>query len=382
MARAVPERELMPGLGGVRFDVAQKADDADIRRLLRENPMQGRIALSLERDPDYFKDACLPGETKLTIVAREKGRLVCVGACATRQRFVNGAVRRVGYLQGLRLDSTCAGRFDIVKRGYRFFQELQASAPADMYFTSIATDNLRARQLLEAGLSGMPCYEFLGEFVTLVLPVGRWSSNRSNDSASPDSVAPAPPLEELADYLNENNAAYQFAPCSGADELAALECLGLTLKDFHFVRRGGRIKGCAALWDQRAFKQWVIRGYRPGLRRARPLLNLAARLYGGLQLPPVGTTLAQALVSHVAGDADDTDSLVEAIDQLGIAAMRGKIKFLALGFAANDPRLAVARRKFPCREYRSRLYAVRWEEMGGSAADLDPRVLQPELALL
>ena len=164
--------------------------------------------------------------------------------------------------------------------------------------------------------------------------------------------------------------------------MADLECLGLKLKDFHLKRQGGRIKACAALWDQRGFKQWVVRGYHPVLCRARLLLNLAARLYGGLQLPPVGTILSQALVSHVAGSGDDTDSLVELIDQLGTAAMRGNIEFLTLGFAANDPRLKAARSKFLCREYRSRLYAVRWAEMGGPAAVLDHRVLQPELALL
>src|SRR4051794_19024058 len=35
-----------------RFDVATPADDAEIRRVLRENPMPGAIRLSLEREPD------------------------------------------------------------------------------------------------------------------------------------------------------------------------------------------------------------------------------------------------------------------------------------------------------------------------------------------
>src|SRR4051812_34220400 len=37
-----------------RFDVANQADDFEIRRLLRENPMPGKISISLEREPDYF----------------------------------------------------------------------------------------------------------------------------------------------------------------------------------------------------------------------------------------------------------------------------------------------------------------------------------------
>ncbi len=72
MARAVLECELTgTRKSRVQFALASEADDAEIRRLLRENPMPGQISLSLERDPNYFADAHLPGETKQTIIARE-----------------------------------------------------------------------------------------------------------------------------------------------------------------------------------------------------------------------------------------------------------------------------------------------------------------------
>jgi hypothetical protein len=59
-----------------------------------------------------------------------------------------------------------------------------------------------------------------------------------------------------------------------------------------------------------------------------------------------------------------------------------RIEFLTLGLAANDPSLALLRRKFKCREYRSRVYVVRWPGLGGSASELDGRCLGPEVALL
>ena len=170
MAGTTLDRKLMTArTGRVPFALATQADDADIRRLLRENPMPGQITLTLEREPDYFADAGLPGTVKQTIVANEGGRVVCVGSCATRERFVNGQPHRVGYLGGLRLDARVTGRFDILRRGYEFFRELQADNPADFYFTSIAADNAPARKFLERGLPGMPAYEFIGEFVTSVV---------------------------------------------------------------------------------------------------------------------------------------------------------------------------------------------------------------------
>src|SRR5688500_1397990 len=101
MAGALLERELKAA-GQVRFQVATRADDPEIRRLLRDNPMRGAVSISLEREPDYFTE--IPGEVRTTIIARADSRLVCIGSCAFRSRYVNGVPRRVGYLGALRLD--------------------------------------------------------------------------------------------------------------------------------------------------------------------------------------------------------------------------------------------------------------------------------------
>src|SRR5436305_15344875 len=109
MARTLLDRQLTARRANrVRFELATESDDFEIRRLLREQPMPGRISLSLERGSRYFADAALPNAEKQTIVAREFGRLVCVGSCAIRRCFVNGQPRRVGYLGGLRLAANVA----------------------------------------------------------------------------------------------------------------------------------------------------------------------------------------------------------------------------------------------------------------------------------
>jgi hypothetical protein len=370
-------RELTPARAGrVPFALATPADDAEIRRLLRENPMPGRIALTLEREPDYFADADLPGTEKQTVIASENNRVVCAGSCTIRERFINGQPRRVGYLGGLRLDARATGRFDILRRGYEFFRELQTDARADYYFTSIAADNALARKFLERGLPGMPAYEFADEFVTALLPVNSQSPN----SAPPEASTLEP--TELLDCLNNHGRHYQFAECWSGQELGALPALGLQAKNFHCVRVGGRVSAVAALWDQRAFKQTVIRGYAPWLAMARPAVNVAARIMDAPCLPAVGSTLAHAFVSHLAVDPEESGALIALIARLRISAAGRGIEFLTLGFAASDPRLASLRSHFRCREYRSRIYVVRWPGLGGSAHELDGRCLGPEVALL
>jgi hypothetical protein len=363
--------------GGVAFDVATERDDAAIRRLLRDNPMGGRVSLSLEREPSCFVDAGLPEETKHIIVARENGRVVCAGHCTIRPRHINGRPRRVGYLGGLRLAAGQGGRFDILRRGYEFFRELQDAASAEFYFTSIASDNHRARRFLERGLPGLPEYELAGEFVTVALPTGK--APQGNGSGRGPHV---PSFEEIADLLNRHQSAYQFSPCWSDAGLAALQTIGLTREDFLVHDDPGQPPVCAALWDQRSFKQTVVRGYAPGLARLRPVLNAVARCTGGPRLPDPGEPLALGYVSHLGVPVEDSSRLVRMLDELRRRARSRGLRYLALGFDANDPRLAAVRAGFRGRLFHNRLYVVRWPDRGASARELDARILAPEAALL
>ena len=182
MAGPVATCELKPRQA-ISFDLATEADDPEIRRLLRHNPMAGQITVSLEREPSYFTEAACTQLDHQTIVARENNRLICAGSCSFRTRFVNGRACRVGYLGGLRLDHAAAGRFDVLRRGYRFFRDLQHGN--DPHFTAIASDNTRAIRFLERAAPGMPAYNYAGEFVTAVLPV-RKRTRASCDSAERD----------------------------------------------------------------------------------------------------------------------------------------------------------------------------------------------------
>jgi hypothetical protein len=383
MAGSVLERKLTTTRSsGVEFHVASQSDDADIRRLLRENPMAGRISLTLEREPNYFADAEVEGETKQTIVARNAGRAVCVGQCTIRQCFINGTARRVGYLGGLRLDAQFAGRFDIVRRGYEFFRELQMGQAADFYFTSIATDNQPARRLLEANIRGLPTYEYVGELVTLIISTTATPRRSSTTTEVSSALSDSSSIAKWLLFLNSSNAGFQFSPCWNASDISAFEPLGLKFPDFRILTKDAEIMAGATLWDQRSFKQTVVRAYANPVAWTRAIFNATTLIHKQPRLPRAGSTLSAAFVSHVAIRENRESALIALMNQLRLTANSRGISMLVLGFASNDPRLAAVRRGFHCREYHSRLYVVRWPNIGGCSRDLDNRILGPEVALL
>jgi len=67
----------------VSFQAASAADDADLRRLLRDNPMQqGGLSLSFRREPSYFAACSVLGQSAEVFVGRDTqtGALAGVGA--------------------------------------------------------------------------------------------------------------------------------------------------------------------------------------------------------------------------------------------------------------------------------------------------------------
>ena len=378
MAGNILDRQLTaPAVGEIRFTLAHGDDDAAIRRLLHENPMRGEITLSFEREPNYFHDFEIEGAETQTILAYERDQLLCMGRCSIQRRFVNGQIQRVGYLADLRLDTQVQGHFDILRRGYQFFRELHHIEPPDFYFTSIAADNHRSIRLLERGLPGMPAYGFLCNFVTLLIPVPRNARRLRQFNCVRGS---SEHLAELVSCLNSHAKQNQLAAFWTEDDLLSLKNVGLALSDFQLVLDENKVIACAALWDQRRFKQIVVRAYSRKVSVARPWINLAAKLFGTPRLPPVNSKLAFGLLSPLAVPADKPElalTLVESV--LPIAAERG-LEFCAIGFAADDLRLKALQNHFRCREYNTRLYQVRWKDTNNPT--LDARPFLPELAFL
>lgn len=81
------------------FALADVADDAQIRRLLRDNPVPGAFSLALTREPAFFEGRPIEGPVHQTIVARrgDDPRVIGIGGRSVRTAFVDGAPVHLGY---------------------------------------------------------------------------------------------------------------------------------------------------------------------------------------------------------------------------------------------------------------------------------------------
>lgn len=364
---------------GVRYRIATLEDEAALHQLLRENDMMSRVRLSFEREPSYSAGTSLIGSSTTVIAydVQTPGRPVGMYVHATLPVHINGQGQEAGYLGMLRVNAVFRHRVRILKHGFASIPVLVKGPVVDaVCFTSIAHDNHPARRLLESNLKGMPVYQPDGELETLAISTarGQWS-----DRLRP---ATAQDIPALVEFYNRQAAAYQFSPFLTEGWLRNLSGArgGLELSDFMILEDNGTIHGCLALWDQRALKQSVIRGYRFPLNRLRWLYNLWATLTGRLCLPPVGTQLEAVFIAFMAFDRQGEPFVIEALRHV-LAVMREQGATIGvLGISPLNPVRDRLHEYFSPEVYRTCIDTVSWT--GKAPPHLDRRPPQPEVALL
>ena len=366
-----------------RFDVrvAAAADDEDVRRLLREHALPGDVALTFEREPDSAIAAGIEGDVHQTMVARERagGRIAGIASRAERDVFLNGRPARLGYLGQLRADLRGHRVGALLDEGFAFCRSLHEQGHVPAYLTAIVEQNHAARRLL-CGLRSPSAPRFVraGGLVTLAIPRARRQRLRvpAGIEIRQGSVELLP---DIVACLDRNGRRCQFTPRWTIDDLlSARRTPGLEPRDFLVAIAGGRVTGCAAIWDQRGFKQAIVRGYSQRLARWRRVVNLAGSWLDVPALPAIGRPLPFVYLSHVAID-DDRPDVAAALVSEARRRLPAGVTYMVTAFAEGSPMLLAAGRH---RTYRSVLYLACWPDGQRLVESLDARLPHPEVAIL
>ena len=363
--------------GKTVYRIADENDDATLRDILCKTPMTSWVTLSSEHEPKYFASSRLYGQRETLIAERNNPQANPVGMCSWTgmKLFVNGNPAQTGYLGELRVLPGFRKRPGIVRNGFRAIHSLAPDYPH--WFTSIAVDNKVAKRLLETNLKGMPVYQPQGEMITLALQaLTTRKKKRLHSVTSAD-------IPELVEFYNRQARNFQYAPVLTESWLRQLDgSNGLHLSDFQLLRENGQLRACLALWDQRRFKQTVVRNYRFPLAKLRRIYNLYARLSGKLALPPIGQAIDYLFIAFLAvAPGTEKTELRQIIDSaLTLTGQRGT-GCAMLGLAADNPLLGKLS-GYRAQTYRTCIEAVYWPDQANVDTLPAGRIIQPEIALL
>ena len=362
---------------------AEAADEPEIAALLRDAAFPGDVRVSLEREPSPLAASTIEGDTHQVIVARDRstGRVAGIAARSVRDVYVNGRVARVGYLGQLRIDRACRRLRALLDAGFDYCRLLHDQDDAAFYLSSIVAGNDAAHRLLaERRSRSAPAFvriDALRTFAIGVEPPLRFRVPGVHLEQGDESL-----LGAIAECLDRNLRRYQLAPRWTVTDLQSDRTRGLAPEHFVVALSGSRIIGCAARWDQRAFKQVVVRGYSRRLARWRPIVNRFGARFGVPPLPAVGTAMPFGYLSHIAVDEDREDVFAALVAEQCRRASAAGLSYVVAAFVGRHPFFTAIARQWRHRAYDSVLYIAAWSAADAIVRSLDGRILQPEVAVL
>jgi hypothetical protein len=331
-------------------------DDEDAVRELLAIPTDGAIRLAFTREPSPSRARAVDGDRGRVVVVRDPrdGTLIGMGSRTVRQVWFAGRPARVGYLGQLRAARWAGPRTWRQAFGELFGARRDDELPFDL--TVIGADNRAARQLLEAGLPGLPRYRPLATLETRVYGTRRRAPHAAQSSRFTVRRGGESDRDAVVALLDHHARKHALAPRWEGNDLAdGGRCRDLAMGDFWLVEDAEGVHGCAAVWDQRAFKQVRVAGYHRWLGAARGLLNLGRLAIGRPALPRPGSDLRLAFLSHVACDAAAFPLLLAAATR---DARRRGLDLLSSTLDVTSALALGTARSGPAQIYRSILYAV------------------------
>jgi len=366
-----------------RFAVtlAECGDDAELRALLRDNPMNGSMQVTFEREPDFFAACAIRGSLHQVVVGRDSnsGRIVGLGTRSIADAFVNGRPVHFGWLSDLRLEPAHRGG-TLVARGYRFLRQLHGDGRVELYGTVIFHDNQTALRTIAATRADLPGYHDLG---VIHCPGINLRRRKPTLTAGCDIVrAGRELLPEIVDCLNRNNARKQFAPVHDVESfIHGNRWKDFQPSDFVVALRNNHVVGVVGRWDQSAFKQTRVISYGKRLRWMVPAANAVQTLLGAPAFPEPGQYVPFFYMSFIAIDQDDVGVFRALLRQVYNDSVGSSFRYAMVGLHERDP-LLPAMKDYSLTPFAGRLFCVCFADGEPVYRTLDGRVPYLEAATL
>lgn len=360
-------------------DPESASDDAQLRRRMAADWMDGSIALSFRREPSYFAGCRVQGESVQVVKCTDSqsGEIVGMGSRALRRLYVNGVPQQMGYLADLR-GQPAVRNGTLLARGYKFLRQLHDAAPVPLYYSVILDGNQAAMRALVGGRAGLPQYRDFGLVRTPAIHLDLPRRALELPGITIERTAHAR-RDELTAFLSRWQSQKQLAPCWTAADFGSPRLLGLDPSDFYLAIRRERIVGCVAAWDQRAFRQTHVERYSGMLARMRPFYNALATVTPLKRLPAPGSSVPYFYLSLIAIEENDPAIFRVLLRTVYRDRRRGPWHYFIAGLHERDP-LAAELAEYRRIETAGRLFIVHYPDGADALARLDDRIPYVEMA--
>jgi hypothetical protein len=322
--------------------LATDADNDALIALAAACPMEGDLALRIDRAPDFFALNRLEGDRwKVAVVDGPQGCPVACVATAERRAWMHGRPTTIVYAGDLKVhpDFRDTRTADALERFVAQTGRETAGESTPILLTVLAGNTSMERRA--TGPRGLPRLQRFATLRSFAIPL-LWRRKLAGADVRVE-CATDRDLEEMADLWAAVAPRRQFASVLDAHGLARWidAAPGLAIEDYLLARdRQGTLLGFVGMWDQRAMKTLRVLRYSPALSMIRGVVSVAAPFVGATALPAIGAPLHHASAVHLCVPHDRSDVL-RALLLTAYDRLRGSGRvFMSVALDARDPLIA------------------------------------------
>lgn len=329
--------------------LATEKDAEQILKIYECGEFKGKISVLYTRRPNPYLSLLEEGDQVImpVIYDLETDVICAVGCCVVRRAFIQGEIKNVAYLTGLKILPEYRKRVPYIAKVYQFLYE-QTKEIVDFYYTTILLENVNVQKMLEKKRKNMPTYNFKGNYTVYCFKTGK--KRRISSKYKLECGNKQQALEFYKKYAKQwelFNADFNLDPYpQGAI--------------YTLIDSEGEILAACIIQNQQAHKQYIVTGYQ-GLYNYLELLPMG--WLGYPNFPKTGEVVNYAsyyMLCIKDGDIEIADYFISKI-----AELETRYDILMLGLFETHPYVDVIK-KVRHIKYQSRFYTVYWKEENNS----------------
>ena len=301
---------------------AVPGDGPEMLRLIEAHPAGKGMQILYTRRPDAYtsyRTEC-PG-AEMILCVNDDNRVLAQAVCLPRKLYINREAHMVGYVTGLR--KTEGAAINIMK----MLEAGRTRSSVSRFFCSFLDENKPIYDLFaKRGLVRPVC-----GYTTYFLNPAVFKPSKHNCKfrrAAPGDT------EKLVNFYNMVGSEYSYFPVFRTMN----DFAGLTVSDFFLLEAGDEVIAAGALWDQRAYKQYIVLGFY-GAYKLAAYCNPLLRFFCYPPLPKKNMAANFAYISFLLCRKDNPDMAHVFLGELAAAA--GGYDFLTIGAVSGSELAAV-----------------------------------------
>ena len=302
--------------------IATAADNDSLLALTRLTPMDGTIALRIDRDPDFFALLRHRGDRAAVFIAEQQGEVIACVSVAIRDAYVGGTAQPMAYVADLKVHPQHAGSRIPVRLVQKLTEHIKAEG-VDLVWSVAAAGNARVMPFF-AGRAGVSRFLSAGRFVVDEL-LGTSSAKRAVFAIEEATSDDRESIDALLDGFHRSR---ELAPSTAMTDDAITTLV---------ARDGSRVVATLELFDPSNLKRNVLLD---APLSTRMLLGLLRPL---VQMPRIGEAVRLAYIRHFACADGHMDALRALLQHARVVARRQQFAFAAIGLHERDPLRRIVR---------------------------------------